>query len=316
MSKKSTKRSPIQVDVAAKAEAKLHIKGEVPSSSLGKLVDSLTDIIRPFSEARGLKADVLRMQREDIAIEIAKRARARIAIEKSEVGPVSNKILVPLLEKGSCESAEDDVMIECWANLLAAASVEQSVQPRFVGILGELNGSQAECMERICFAHAMDVIFPFRDLADACLVFAEHHIVEEFNEFVRKHLKSSLNADAVFAELVRTFSRPGTSIAFALISEPGSGLWLDYDSVQKTGIHDDLNFSILESLGLIRYVALQSDVKWGRRKAHVNIYYYHLTELGFEFIQVCARERVQQLEAKDNESRSEDATEQKPFSFH
>ena len=61
-------KRPVNVDIGAKVEAKLNVKTEVPAKSVGRLVDALTDIIRPFSEARGLKADALRLQREEVAI--------------------------------------------------------------------------------------------------------------------------------------------------------------------------------------------------------------------------------------------------------
>jgi hypothetical protein len=46
---------PVNIDVGVKAEAKFDVKTEIPAKSTGRLVDALTDIIRPFSEARGLK---------------------------------------------------------------------------------------------------------------------------------------------------------------------------------------------------------------------------------------------------------------------
>jgi hypothetical protein len=54
--------------------------GKVPSRALGRLTDSasrgldaLVDLIKPFSEARGLRGDQIRLQREDVLIEIAKK---------------------------------------------------------------------------------------------------------------------------------------------------------------------------------------------------------------------------------------------------
>jgi hypothetical protein len=36
-------------------------------------VDALTDIIRPFSERRGLKGDQIRLQREEVLVEVARK---------------------------------------------------------------------------------------------------------------------------------------------------------------------------------------------------------------------------------------------------
>ena len=53
------------------AKATLEIKAEVPKESAGRMVDALTDLVRPWSEARGLRADMIRLHREDVALQIA-----------------------------------------------------------------------------------------------------------------------------------------------------------------------------------------------------------------------------------------------------
>jgi hypothetical protein len=50
--------SPVNIDV--KAGARIDVKAEVPSTSVGRFVDAITDLFRPFSEARGLRADQIR----------------------------------------------------------------------------------------------------------------------------------------------------------------------------------------------------------------------------------------------------------------
>lgn len=82
---------PVTVDIAARAEAKLEVKAEVPAESTGRLLDALTDIIRPFSESRGLRADTLRLQREEVAIQIAQLAQNELPSKKGNVGPVPTK---------------------------------------------------------------------------------------------------------------------------------------------------------------------------------------------------------------------------------
>jgi hypothetical protein len=114
------KKSSLNVDLAARADAKLNIHAKVPEKSTGRLLDALTDIIRPFSEARGLRGDQIKLQRESVAIEIAKRARARLAVERAKIEPVSGKILVPLIEAASNEEPDDSYMMDKWANLLAS----------------------------------------------------------------------------------------------------------------------------------------------------------------------------------------------------
>jgi hypothetical protein len=67
----------------------MEIKANIPSQAVGRLLDALTDAIRPFTEERGLRADQMRLQREDVLLEIAKKARARLAIEEvsTQVSP-------------------------------------------------------------------------------------------------------------------------------------------------------------------------------------------------------------------------------------
>ena len=81
-------------------------------ASAGRLVDAVTDLIRPFSERRGLRGDLLRLEREKVLYEIAKRARARIELEGRPVRKLPSKLLLPLLEKASLEDPEDLVLIE------------------------------------------------------------------------------------------------------------------------------------------------------------------------------------------------------------
>jgi hypothetical protein len=80
---------------------------------------------------------LIRIHREDVAFEIARRAAERTRLEGARPELIPLKILVPLLEKGSQEAADDDFMIDLWANLLAAAASGKDVQPRFVSIIGE-----------------------------------------------------------------------------------------------------------------------------------------------------------------------------------
>jgi hypothetical protein len=116
---------PVKVELSAKAQARLELSGEIPSESTGRFIDALTDIIRPFSERRGLKADVLRLQREDVLLEIAKKARRRTLDECLSPQPVPNKFMVPFLERASIEEMDTE-LVDRWADLLVSASEDYS----------------------------------------------------------------------------------------------------------------------------------------------------------------------------------------------
>jgi hypothetical protein len=79
---------------------RLSVKTTIPSKSPGRLLDALTDIIRPFTEQRGLKADTLHLQREEMAYHVAVLAAKRIQLENRPITPVPLKALVPAA--GTC----------------------------------------------------------------------------------------------------------------------------------------------------------------------------------------------------------------------
>ncbi|MCF6125856.1 MULTISPECIES: hypothetical protein [Mesorhizobium] len=143
----SGKKVGINIDVGIGAKAE--IKAEIPPQSSGRLLDALTDIIRPISEARGLRADQIRLQREDVLVEIAKIARKRLDIESGQFSPIPNKVLIPALEKASLESPDDAEMMERWAELIASAATGSGISPHLVNVLSELSSNQAGLLERI-----------------------------------------------------------------------------------------------------------------------------------------------------------------------
>jgi len=111
-------KGKVELDVGLSARASLEAKisTEIPSQSTGRLVDAVTDVFRPFAERRGLKADPIRLQREDVLIEIAKKAYNRLEIENAVPSPIPTKFLVPFLEKASLEDG-DSYLIDRWADL-------------------------------------------------------------------------------------------------------------------------------------------------------------------------------------------------------
>src|ERR1700688_2961039 len=133
-------KPPVSVEVGLRGIVEL--KTEIPKESTGRLVDALTDIIRPFTEARGLKADQIRLQREDVLFEIASKARSRADLERVDLHPVPTKLLVPFLEKASLEERDKD-MQDRWAALLLSASKEYHARHlTFVDILSRLSSDE------------------------------------------------------------------------------------------------------------------------------------------------------------------------------
>ena len=145
------KKLPISVDVGVKAS--LELKAEIPPATTGRILDALTDIIRPFTERQGLKADQIRLQREDVALEIAKKTRDRAEIEQIQLHPVPIKFLVPFFEKASLEDVDNE-MQDRWAALLLSASKEyQATHLTFIDILSRMSSRELKFLEEVCFSN-------------------------------------------------------------------------------------------------------------------------------------------------------------------
>jgi len=255
----------------------------VPPKSTGRLVDALTDIIRPFSEARGLRADQIRLQREDVAVEIAKKARERLAAEKTKIKHVSNKILVPLIEAGSNEEIDDDYMIDLWANLLASAAKHDKVEPRFIGILRELQGRQAQMFERMALNNSADFKRPLAQLEDASAILEPVFVRQTLGDLFRSR-KTAPEPAEIYAKVLDWIDRPGCAVIDVVVYLNEKSWSLD---VQQTGFvepTDAFDLEILTSLGLCRRVNEYHRSRFGH---DIQVIYYHVTELGVRFFFSC-----------------------------
>lgn len=146
MNDDTPERSSIRVDVGVKAS--LELKAEIPKETSGRILDALTDAIRPFTEKRGLKADIIRLQREDVALEIAKRALKRKEIEGLTFKSVPNKILVPILERGSLEEPES-ALIDWWSNLLTSSATKGAIRPFLIDLMSALGDQEAKFLHSL-----------------------------------------------------------------------------------------------------------------------------------------------------------------------
>ena len=143
-------KNPFNLELAAsaKAEFKAEIKGEIPSNSMGRLVDALTDAIRPFTEARGLKADRIQLERQEVLLEIARRATERLEAEGREPQPIRPRVLAPLLERASLADGDDETLIDSWSYLLqSASSAPLPNHGIFVDVLSKLDGAHIRFLE-------------------------------------------------------------------------------------------------------------------------------------------------------------------------
>jgi hypothetical protein len=202
-------------------------------------------------------------------------------------------------------------MIERWANLLASASTGDQVPPRFVGILDELSGTQAMCLEFVAFKNFAEYAYPDMMFHDSPYNYGQYWAAKELEDLVRKTLTSRTRINETFDVLHDKLNGPGCYLeTMTLAVNPEQGFWSnspDADRLKETDLH------VLESLGLVRRVMLDFSTRFKRGKpgsADIGIIYYHLTELGVEFCKICAKPKVKELEAIGDESRAQNKSEE------
>ncbi|MGE0280240.1 MAG: hypothetical protein AB7P20_06460 [Rhizobiaceae bacterium] len=273
----------VSIDIGAKAE----VKTEIPSESSGRFLDAITDIIRPFSERRGLRADLIRLQREEVAYLIAKEAKRRIELDGRLIGQVPNKFLIPLLEDCSLEDITDEKLIGLWAALLADAVVDfRSAHYLFARIIKEITAVEAVLFELIASSYrrlpeSPRGVFNLDDAPDSLdpsdfVIAARDHVIDQ------------------------GFSETQWPIKFVDILE-GPGLYIDYIGLHKGNLghypyeeiadsHDSsytltsypsISFEILRSVGLISRLSIDELVIFPNRLLTVRGWKF--TRLGVEF---------------------------------
>jgi hypothetical protein len=116
----------------------------VPEAVTGRLIDTVTDWFAPFTEAKRLRGDQIRLQREDVLIKIARKAKSRELIEKFDPEKVELKFIVPFLEQASLENIDSD-LVDWWASLLNSARKNLNFsQPIFVDFMSKITSAEAK----------------------------------------------------------------------------------------------------------------------------------------------------------------------------
>jgi hypothetical protein len=266
-------KPPISVEVGLKAG--LEVKAEIPQKSVARLVDSLTDIIRPFTESRGLRADQIRLQREDILIEIARKARLRAEVEGIDINPVSMKLLVPFLEKASTEDTDAE-MHDRWAALLLSASQEFHARHlTFLDILSRLSSEEAKILERVGFSYKA---FPETSYPDGHMeqnwALVHSRIGSLFcpdseYETARTIWEEFMNIDLIYGKVMH-----------ACIKYQNGGSAYFYSEFGSPGMPGFRSIEILQRERLVEVERLKN--------LSVEAAFFNLTHLGISFVRDCA----------------------------
>jgi hypothetical protein len=278
-------KGSINVDLGASAKIGVDIKTEVPRESSGRLVDALTDLIRPFSESRGLKADRLRLEREEVLYEIARRAKERIELEQSDVRPLSNKFLVPLLEKASLEDPSDEKLIQMWSNLLATALTSKvELLGQYVNIIANLTGTQARIFD--------DVVS--RSLSTDGILLKTGHFVDQYYYLNQTGLPGTLGSllkmrslEKFARKLMEEVDGIGVAIDTMNVYPKGDSTGGISLSGQKDGPYRDSLFFDFENLcrvGLLERVEIKQLLLGN---FDLDIFYYVVTPVGIDLFACC-----------------------------
>jgi hypothetical protein len=276
-SKKS--KSPISIDVGARAEASFQVQAKIPSNSMGRFVDALTDLFRPFSEARGLKADLIKLQREEVAIKIAHLARKKAEAKNKSLAPPPLKVLIPLFEKASQEDLDDNAILARWANLLISACSPGSIPPRFISLIGEMNSNQAKLFLNV-MERGKSGSFEELDLYEAQRHFMEQHIDELLKN--KKIIPSK-----IFKALLPYVEVAGVALDDIVVHDQ-NGMHSVPSNQSLFGSEDEANgLEVLTSLGLLARIDI-----WRSPERHqinlLHVSYFLVTRLGEMFYRAIA----------------------------
>jgi hypothetical protein len=274
-------KSPVSVDVGLSAKASFDVSTEIPSEVSGGLVSALTDIIRPFTEDRGLKADRIRLQRMDVAIQIAQKARQIAEIENLPLNPVPTKLMVPFLEKASTEEPEDETMQARWAALLLSASKSyQAKHLTFVDILSRLSADELKVLEETCFAYKgfPETAYPNAHADwNAQLILEQAHNLKSPAPGKEKAAYDAFIAAASFAY--------GGHIHASVLRQDGGSVW--FYTEYRPGGPKYTSLEILQRERLIDIRRFEMDTELGRF-CKLDVGYFEMTWLGISFVMACS----------------------------
>ena len=287
-------RSGVSVELAAKAT--LEVKAEIPKESTGRLIDALVDIIRPFTEARGLKADILRLQRVEVAHEIAKMAKRTAELEEIELKPPPTKFLAPFLEQASLED-EDTELHARWAALLLSASTNYEARHlTFIDLLSRMSSQELAVLEEVC---ADDSLFPLTMYPDGHI--QQNHRAAEKGSYlfnIRDSTKDKVRQ--LFPEFIST-----TKLTYGRVMHVTIGGLADMQD-----LYTDFGGPMSQKYASLEILERERLVEFSRvrgRGAAAEVAYFSVTNLGVDFVRDCSprgRDAVRNEKAKAKSPRS------------
>ena len=265
----------VSVDIAAKAT--LEVKAEIPKESVGRTLDALVDIIRPFTESRGLKADQIRLQRTEVAYQIAKIAKETAELERLILNPPPSKFLVPFLEHASLEDQDIDLHPRWSALLLSASTNYHARHLTFIDLLSRLSSQELLLLEEVCVS---DRSFPET-------VYPDDHIQQNERLAAKNSMmfnirdSSKEKTEAMFPTFLAQ-----THLTYGRVMHVTIGghadmqvLYTEYGQIAGTKYH---------SLELMERERLLEQRRIRERGAAAEVAYFSVSSLGVDFVRDCS----------------------------
>jgi len=293
---KDTGSSKLSLDISGGASLKSEIKTEIPSASSGRMLDAFTDMIRPFSEKRGLKADRIRLQREEVLIEVAKLANKRRLEENREIEPVPNAILVPLLEKASLAEMENISLVEMWSNLLLSAATDlRDNHAIFVDTLSKLRINHLRFLDFV----RGDNLFSAPVVGDYSDFFSDNYdSLRSFGDYAPYLVLDEKRTQEFFSIFESYFDANGMRIYELEVHvrhADGQNIWARSDKGLNRVSYPEEIIEALAVIGLIKVIEVDVDreiVKLLRREEYykninTKLEVVSFTKFGSEFYSAC-----------------------------
>jgi hypothetical protein len=256
----------------------------VPSTSSGRTLDAITDLLRPISESLGYLEDKIQLRRQQTLLEIARRAKERIDLIEKPTQVIPQKFFLPLLEKASLEDISNDTLLDMWANLIATAATENvQMLGQYTNILSNIVPKQVHLLTKML---SVDEDDPHN---------AGHH-VDNYYYLNQTGLPGTLNehseieiedAEEFADAVVSSLNIKGVAIDTINISYTDPMLGEGFSLGSPDGIYSDkdfLDFENLVRLGLID----RTEVK--RHKVgifDIDVHYYVVNPVGIDLFACC-----------------------------
>jgi hypothetical protein len=224
-----------------------------------------------------------------VLIEIAKKARERLAIEGGDVCPIPNKFLVPFLEKASLEDPESE-LCNSWANLLVEAT--RNFDPKrgvYIDILSWISPTDAKLLRDICLGsrYKDGVSWPTGHFAEnENLVRANIPLLDRSGEGGLEHV--SLDDYRPFWLEFKKASKLqyGQLIHATVLLKGGSFFCYEGDIAIDAITVDRLEGERLLIRKLISFNATHGNIL---RRGSGSVSYFDLTYLAIDLVRICTR---------------------------